>query len=174
MRVLAAPALFAALDRLVGRLCAAGLALAIVMLAAVVGLVSLQVAARNLFDLGLPWADELARFAGLWVVYATVPQLLADGRHIAVDVLVARLSGRSARLARSLHELCVLLFCGLLLASLAMFLQRAGWFTTPALGLPNWLFYLPAVFGFLLLLAVALLRLSRLLQARHMPAREMR
>ncbi len=158
------PSVPSAVDRLAIRLCDAGLALAVAMLAVVVALVSLQVAARNLLDLGLPWADELARFAGLWIVWATVPRLLLQGRHISVDVLVARFGGRMASAARLLGELCVLVFSGLMLWSLFAFLRRAGWFATPALGMPNWLFYLPATTGFLLLAPVALLRLRHALR----------
>ena len=54
-------AIFARLARL-------GLSFSIFLLALIAALVVLQVAARNLFDLGLPWADELARFCAIGLV----------------------------------------------------------------------------------------------------------
>lgn len=43
-------------------------------------------------------------------------------------------------------------------------MQRAAKFSTPALGMPNWLFYLPAAIGMLLFGLVALRRLLRALK----------
>jgi TRAP-type C4-dicarboxylate transport system permease small subunit len=41
------------------------------------------------FNAGLPWAEELARYCGLGVVYLTVPLLLLHDKHIKVELLPA-------------------------------------------------------------------------------------
>ena len=45
-------------------------------------------------------------------------------------------------------------------------MQKAAKFSTPALGMPNWLFYLPAAIGMLLFGLVALSRLLRALKGK--------
>jgi C4-dicarboxylate transporter DctQ subunit len=63
------------------RLC---LVAAILSLALLSGLIVLQVGARNFFDMGMPWADELARYCGVALVYLCVPILAMRGQHVAV------------------------------------------------------------------------------------------
>ncbi|MBI1179635.1 MAG: TRAP transporter small permease subunit [Alphaproteobacteria bacterium] len=126
-------------------------------------LVVAQVVARNALDLGLPAADELARYACIALVYLAVPSLALRGQHVAVDILVQAAPRRLRRPLRAATEVAVLAFCAISLYALAAFLARAGKFTTPALGMPNTLFYAPAAVGFALLAAVTLARLLRLI-----------
>jgi TRAP-type C4-dicarboxylate transport system permease small subunit len=70
---------------------------AMLLLAVMTAFILVQVTARNVFALGLPWAEELARYAGLGVVYLAVPLLLLRDKHIKVDLLLNRLHGRAAR-----------------------------------------------------------------------------
>lgn len=134
---------------------------AIAMLLVMTALVVLQVVARDIFHLGLAWADELARYSGLALVYLTAPLLLLENRHVAVDLLVTRLGGRARRLADLVIELLALAFCLLFLWGGWAFMQRAGRFATPALGMPNLLFYLPVMIGVGLLLAASVVRFVR-------------
>lgn len=117
-----------------------------------------QVVARNAFDLGLPWADELARFSGIALVYLAVPVLALRGEHIAVDIAVGLVPAPARRVLFLLTEGAVIAFAVLTLLALKAFLDRAGHFTTSALGMPNTAFYAPAVASMALLAVVALLR----------------
>ncbi len=135
--------------------------LAIVMLLVTTFLVVLQVAARNLWQAGLPWADELARYGGLGIVYLAIPLLLLQNGHIAVDIISSRLKGGAGRVLAIVNEIIILAFCGLFLHGSYLFLMKAGKFSTPALRMPNLIFYLPVVVGMLLFTVVAILRLSR-------------
>ncbi|WP_417251912.1 TRAP transporter small permease [Castellaniella sp.] len=137
--------------------------LAIVMLLLTTSLVVLQVVARNVWQVGLPWADELARYGGLGVVYLAIPLLLLQNGHIAVDIISARLHGRAGRVLAVINEIIVLGFCGLFLYGSYMFLMKAGRFSTPALRMPNLLFYLPVVVGMLLFTLVAIQRLIHII-----------
>lgn len=136
-------------------------ALAMLLLAVMTILIALQVASRNVFDIGLPWADELARFTGLGVVFFTVPLLQYNGRHIAVDMLSSRLTGLSGRILRLLNEAMMLAFCILLLLGFADFFKRAAFFSTPATGMPNWLFYSPALIGIIACTLICVLRMAK-------------
>ena len=149
--------------RLLSGVARAGLWLSVLLLVFIALLVSGQVLARNVFSLGLPWADELARWAGVSLVYLTIPHLLDRGQHIAVELLPDRLTGPARTITLSISELAVAGFAGISLFSFAGFLERAARFKTPAMGLPNLVFYMPAVIGIALLGLVALLRLAALL-----------
>lgn len=61
-----------------------GVTLGMGLLVLMAVLVVTQVAARNFYDLGLPWADELARFSGIGLVFLSVSCLA--GRHVLVSV----------------------------------------------------------------------------------------
>lgn len=142
-------------------LCRAFERVAMLLLAVMTVFIVVQVTARNVFALGLPWAEELARYAGLGVVYLAVPLLLLQDRHIKVDLLLNRLHGGAARALRLANELIVLGFAIVFLWGGWLFLKRAASFSTAALGIPNWLYYLPAALGMLLFALVALQRVLR-------------
>jgi len=131
----------------------------IVFLAIITGLIALQVIGRNIFNVGFPWADELARFSGIALVFFTIPLLQYQGRHIAVDMLSGRFTGLCAKVLWVINELAVLGFCMLMLFSFNAFLKRAGHFPTPATGMPNWLFYSPAMLGIFMCTLATILRL---------------
>ncbi len=55
---------------------------AILFLALMSVLIVAQVIGRNLFDVGMPWADELSRFSGVALVFLCVPILALRGQHV--------------------------------------------------------------------------------------------
>lgn len=140
------------------RLAKGGLWLSMTLLALMASMVVTQVVARNVFDSGLPWADELARFSGIAVVFLTVPLLTLRRDLVAVTLVPDLLPHRIARWLRFAAELSLLAFAVFLLWGFAAYLPRAGKFTTPAMGLPNWYYYAPALIGTVMLAASALLR----------------
>lgn len=146
------------IERGLDAVCRIAEGIAIAMLLITTALVVLQVFGRNVFQVGLPWAEELARYGGLGIVYLAIPLLLLHDKHIAVDMIVARLRGRARYAAQWFIEAAIMLFCGFFLFAGYEFLKRAGKFTTPALSMPNLLFYLPAIVGIVLFSAVSLQR----------------
>ncbi len=129
------------------------LALALLLLLA--GLVVLQVVCRDIFDLGLPWADELSRFCGLGLVFLAMPRLLLDDKHVAMDLLPKMLPRKAEAVVSVIAGLLSLAFCGIMFWALYKFLLRAAKFATPAMGIPNLVFYAPAILGFVVFAAVA-------------------
>jgi len=110
-------------------------------------LIAVQVVSRNFMNIGLPWADELARLTGLMVVFFTIPYLQLKGRHISVEFLGNNLKGKARHALKCINELAVLVFMILLIVSFISYLQQAGHFSTPAIGMSNWIFYGPAFIG---------------------------
>ena len=151
---------------ILARLSHVGIWLAMALLALMAGLVVLQVAARNLADLGLPWADELARFSCIGVVFVGIPALAGRQALVAVTILPDMLGGRARTGFVLVSDIATLAFCGLLLWGFAHFLPRAGKFLTPALQLPNYFYYSLALLGSVFLGLVTLYRLGNLLRGR--------
>ena len=60
---------------------------AMLMLMAMTALIVLQVLGRNLLGAGWPWAEELARYAGLALVYMGAPVLLLSWVPLIGDAL---------------------------------------------------------------------------------------
>lgn len=152
--------------RVLEALAAACRILAMLLLAALCMLVVGQVVGRNLFNSGMPWADELARFCGVAIVFLCVPLLALRGQHVAVNMVPMMLPERWRRWVSVFSELLVLAFAGLTLWGLHTFLGHAWKFATPTLGIPNWVFYAPAVIGIALLAVVTLARLATILSGR--------
>ncbi|WP_373418544.1 TRAP transporter small permease [Roseinatronobacter sp. S2] len=69
---------------------------------------------RNIFAQGLPWADELARFFGIALVFIGAPHLARQGQHIAVDLFQALLPKLARRVALWLVKLTMLTFSGVM------------------------------------------------------------
>ncbi len=140
------------------RLARFGVVLGMALLTLIAGLIVLQVIARNGFDAGLPWADELARFSGIALVFFVVPSLAGRQVLVAVTMLPDFLGVRARRWMVLVADLATLSFGGLLIWSFAEFLPRAGKFLTPAMRIPNWVYYSMALAGCVLLAIIAALR----------------
>ncbi|MFN4155321.1 MAG: TRAP transporter small permease [Paracoccaceae bacterium] len=140
-----------------------GIATALILL--IIVLIVAQVLARNLWNTGLPRAEEIARFSGVLAVYFTAPLLALRGQHVAVDVFT-NLMPRAPRLACFvLAELGILAFALLTIWGGWLYLSRAWKFRTPALGMQNiWLFG-PVVLSFALLAIIVIWRIAATLRA---------
>lgn len=139
-------------------------AMALVVVAT--GAIMVEVVARGVFQVGLPGVGEVAKWAGLGLIFLGVPLLLARDEHVKVDLLFTLSRGRTRRALAFGNELATCLFCALFLWACWGFMQRAARFSTPALGIPNALYYLPAIVGMALAALIAFDRLAGLLMAR--------
>ncbi|MCY0096874.1 TRAP transporter small permease [Hoeflea ulvae] len=155
------------------RLADAGTAIGIAMLALMAALIAVQVVARNIFDLGLPWADELARFCCIGLVFLAIPALVLNHQMVAVTVVPDMLGGRARRSLHVAQELATLAFAGFTLWGFAAFLPRAGKFLTPAMGMPNWGYYAAALIGTVLIACAALFRIADILHGPNQADKDM-
>lgn len=128
--------------------------------------IMIEILARGLLNVGLPGVGELARYAGLGLIFLVVPLLLAQDAHVKVDLFFLRSRGAMRRGLAFFNELATLAFCVLFLVSCWWFMQRAARFSTPALGVPNLLYYLPAIAGMVLTTLVAVDRVIGLVLGR--------
>ena len=137
-------------------LCRMAEAVAIVALIAATALIMAQIVAREIFVTGLSWADELSRYAGLTVIFMGVPALLARDEHVKVDMFLNMMPARPRRFFAIMNDVLMVVFGAMFLIAGWQFMQRAARFATPALGMPNLVFYMPAILGMTLMLLVAI------------------
>lgn len=83
-----------------------------------------NVLARYFFNSPIQWAEELARYAFIWVVFMGAVVCTKRKRHIAIDVLLHTLPTRSTAWARLLVDCCTL--------GIALVIAYYGWKLTAA------------------------------------------
>src|SRR5215217_8725994 len=84
--------------RLLGVADRAVIGLLLAAMAAMVTVVSAQVALRYGLNRSIDWADEAGRLAFVWSIFLAIPLGVRDGAHIGIDILVDKLpaAGQSA------------------------------------------------------------------------------
>lgn len=118
----------------------------------------------------LHWPDETIGWMLVGLIMAGVAETYRRGDHIAIDLLVGRLSGRAQRLQRLWADLSVL--------ALSVILALSAWhsvgfnrdfmaYTPGNVQIPLWLVQIPLIVGPVLLGLVALGRIVDHLVARH-------
>lgn len=125
-----------------------------------------QVVARNIWNTGLPWAEETARFAGVFAVYFTAPVLALRGQHVAVDVFTGLLPQAPRTICLILAELSTLGFAALTIWGGWLYLKRAWKFTTPSLGIQNIWVFGPVILCLALLILIAAWRIVAMVRGR--------
>lgn len=116
-------------------------ALGVVLMLSVLLLMFLQVAARFLFSSPFPWAEELARYSYVWLVFVASVSVAYERSHIAVHLFDEKLPRSVRTLLNSGASLVVGAACiGLCIGSVSWIRQvSAG--ASPALGIPSEVLY---------------------------------
>ena len=96
-----------------------GRKIAIVLIALMVVAILIQVFFRYVLNNALPWPDEAARFAMLWLTGLIAPMAYRRGGFVAIDTAVSALPRRPA------HVLNFVLLC--LALVVLVFAVRIGW-----------------------------------------------
>ncbi len=82
----------------------------ITLFAIVVVVVSAQVFSRFVIHLSIRWADELSRFAFVWLIYIGGAVTIRDGRNVCFDLFLDSLKGKKWKILFTLVTLVSLLF----------------------------------------------------------------
>ena len=115
-------------------------------------MVFVQMAARNLFNLGLAELEELSRSFDISMVFLIVPILMREGQHIAVDLFMGRLPARIDKLLKLLTSAICIAFSGVFLYSGYLYMARHWNVPSPVLKIPNIVFFGAALVGMALFL----------------------
>lgn len=126
--------------------------LIVVLLAVMVLMAFLQVIFRNLFSMGILWADIFLRHLVLWVGFIGASLATRESRHINIDILT--------RFAPKAKQPYLKMFIDLVSAAICVILARAGYKflqyeiesgATLFLDIPAWIFELIIPAGFALI-----------------------
>ena len=82
----------------------------VVLFSVVVLVVSAQVFSRFVIHLSIRWADELARFAFVWLIYIGGAVTIRDGRNVCFDLFLDSLKGKKWKIMFTLVTAVSLLF----------------------------------------------------------------
>ena len=86
----------------------------VTLFAIVVIVVSAQVFSRYVINLSIRWADELSRFAFVWLIYIGGAVTIRDGRNVCFDLILESLKGKKWKVMFTLVTLVSLLFLALM------------------------------------------------------------
>src|SRR5579884_2697295 len=147
----------AAIDRAIGAV--------VEPVAAFLVLVEVVILAAGVFTryvLGNPlvWSDELATIIFLWLAMLGSVVAYRRGEHISLSVLVRRASPRMRRVLETISSVVTAVFVIELVPATLKFFKQEQIDVTPALGIPQSYVVLAIIVGLLLILVLALLRLS--------------
>ena len=137
--------------------------LSAIFLLAIVGTMGAQVFARYFFGSPFSWSEEVARLALIWMTFLAASFVMAEGRHIAVDVLSASLGERGKLRLECLSHDIVAGTCLLLLFGGARFVWYISKVGSPSLGIPMGLWYGAVSFGLLLMSAHSIINLLQVI-----------
>src|SRR5690606_15442865 len=107
---------------------------------------------RNVFSIGLVWADGLLRLIVLWVALIGAVAASRDHKHIAIDVADRVLPGRLRRAAACVRDLFTAAVCAALAWYSWRFVRESREFGDVLLGSwPAWWFQIVLPVGFALI-----------------------
>jgi len=110
----------------------------------------------------LVWSDELATFVFLWIAMLGAVVAYRRGEHISLSVLVRRSSGRVRDVLEAIAAVVVVVFVIELIPATLKFFDIERIDLTPALSLPRSYEVLAIMICLVLILILALLRLSEM------------
>ena len=118
-------------------------AVLVILLSALMCLAVAQILAREFFDTGLVWADELIKFFVLWIALVAAIAASRSDRHLRIDALSQFVADKYARYPRIVVDAFAAFMCGLLAWHSWRYLQLTVEFGDTVLGdLPAWTAYL--------------------------------
>ena len=118
-----------------------------------------QILLRNLFSIGFPWADELSRFLHIALIFLTVPILYRERIIFKIDIFIERLPASAQNVVGAFTSLACVAFSLAFLFSFIEFMRVSWDVPSPALQMPNLLFFFGAFLGILMFLLTSLEKL---------------
>lgn len=110
-----------------------------------------QVFARYVFNSPFQWSEEISRLALIWMTFISAAFVMAEGRHIAVDMISARFGDRGKLRMECFGYVVVAAACLLLMFGGARFVWYVGKVGSPALGVPKSWWYGAGMAGLFLM-----------------------
>lgn len=125
--------------------------IAAIFLFIIVSTMAAQVFARYLFGSPFQWSEEVARLALIWMTFISAAFVMAEGRHITVDMISDRVGDRGKLFIECFSYIVVAATCLMLMIGGANFVWHVGKVGSPALGVPKSWWYGAGMAGLLLM-----------------------
>lgn len=125
----------------------------------IVSTMAAQVFARYVFGAPFQWSEEVARLALIWMTFISAAFVMAERRHIAVDMISSRVGDGGKLFIECMSYVVVAASCLLLLIGGANFVWYVGKVGSPALGVPKSWWYGAGMVGLLLMAVHSLVNL---------------
>ena len=125
----------------------------------IVSTIAAQVFARYVFGAPFQWSEEVARLALIWMTFISAAFVMAERRHIAVDMISSRVGDGGKLFIECISYVVVAASCLLLLIGGANFVWHVGKVGSPALGVPKSWWYGAGMVGLLLMAVHSLVNL---------------
>ncbi|HIE96770.1 MAG: TRAP transporter small permease [Fuerstiella sp.] len=146
--------------------------LAALFLFVIVSTMGAQVFARYFFGAPFSWSEEVARMALVWMTFMAAAFVMAEGRHITVDVLSHRLRARGQFWLECLSHSIVAATCLLLLIGGRHFVWYMDKVGSPSLEIPKSWWYGAVSVGMLLMAIHSVINLLQVLATGRPKARD--
>lgn len=138
----------------------------IICFVAIVLTTFLGVVSRYILEYSIPWADEIARYGLVWLVYIGMVSSLVRGQHVCVEILLVRYRGRLRIWMLNLIDLACMVLFGALLYGGVLLVEMAYTQITPGLGISKSWVYAAVPIGSALMLIEYVSRIKRRLSGR--------
>lgn len=138
----------------------------IICFVAIVLTTFLGVVSRYILEYSIPWADEIARYGLVWLVYIGMVSSLVRGQHVCVEVLLVRYRGKLRTWMLNLIDLAGMLLFGALLYGGLLLVEMAYTQVTPGLGISKSWVYAAVPIGAALMLIEYVSRIKRRLSGQ--------
>lgn len=161
-----------ALDRVAAILAAVMAWAGAAVLLGLTGVIFYGVVRRYVFGTPVTWTDELAGYATVLLVMLGAAEAMRRHENVEVDLLTTRLGRRAARLTALWSTVVVIVVAAVLLhggLEMVSFARMVGLISDGYLEMPMWIPQASLALGMAALLAVAGIRLLRLLAGREAP-----
>ncbi|GAK53798.1 hypothetical protein U14_05072 [Candidatus Moduliflexus flocculans] len=142
-------------------------AASIILLCGFVSCIFLQIVLRNFFNFGHAGIEEVARMQFVTMVYFMIPVVFCENGHLQIDMFTKPLKGWAAFAFQLFALIAILLFTIAFLRSDYLFMKKAWNVATPALALPNIVFFAGPYVGMISLLIFTIERFVNLLRPQR-------
>lgn len=139
--------------------------LAVVFLITLFLSVAIQIVMRNLFNAGSIVIEELARFSLVSLVFIMIPVLTIEKKQIVVDIVLLYLPPPIRKLFDLFAQVLSAGFSIFMLIAITKIMENNWNVRTPAIRMPNAVFYLPVAGGILISLIASVYHFVNILGA---------
>jgi len=144
------------IEKAIDKLVKAIFFICVVLLFIVVSVTTAQVIARFIFKGAIVWAEEVARYAGIWFVMLSTAIAILRRSHMVIDLVTNLLPKRVQLILVALSDLIILFVSGYMCYSQVLLMNKFFNVATPALRMPMGIVYLGVAVGWAISTVIAL------------------